>query len=174
MAEADSPRSAALIGLLTLNALRISEALSADVRDYGHDRGHRVLRVTRKGAQVGRVPLAPPVIRALDTYLNGRVTGSLFLARDGESRLARSTALYQLQGMAKTANIAAAGLISPHSLRHSFATEALTIGVPLQDVQDALGHAAHEPPAATTAAATSSTAPPPICWPHTFTTKKAN
>jgi site-specific recombinase XerD len=58
VAEAHSPRSAALIGLLTLNGLRISEALGTDVRDYSHDRGHRVLRITRKGGDVGRVPLA--------------------------------------------------------------------------------------------------------------------
>ena len=59
VAEADSPRSAALIGLLTLNGLRISEVLGADVRDYGRDRGHRVLRVTRKGGEVGRVHSLP-------------------------------------------------------------------------------------------------------------------
>ncbi len=55
--------------------------------------------------------------------------------------MGRTTVVYQMQRMAKAAKTPAAALISPHSLRHSFATEALSIGVPLQDVQDALGHA---------------------------------
>ena len=71
-AAAHSPRSAALTPLLVLNGLRISEALSTDVRDYSYDRGHRVLRIIRKGAKPARVPLAPPVVRAVDAYLDGR------------------------------------------------------------------------------------------------------
>ena len=67
-------------------------------------------------------------------------------------RLARSSAIepvptayitaYKLiQRLAKRAGIAAAASITPHSLRHTFVTEALAAGVPLQDVQDAAGHA---------------------------------
>src|SRR3954447_3906918 len=55
-AAAHSPRSAALVTLLTFCGLRISEALGADIRDYGH----RVLKVTRKGGKPARVPLTPP------------------------------------------------------------------------------------------------------------------
>jgi integrase len=46
-----------------------------------------------------------------------------------------------IRRLAKRVGIAGAGRISPHSLRHSFATELLASGVPLQDVQDAMGHA---------------------------------
>ena len=52
-AAAHSPRSAALVTLLTFCGLRISEALGADVRHYGHDQGHRVLKVTPQGGQAG-------------------------------------------------------------------------------------------------------------------------
>src|SRR3954453_14797432 len=58
-ATAHSRRSAALVSVLTFCGLRISEALGADVRDYGHDHGHRVLKVTRKGGKTARVALAP-------------------------------------------------------------------------------------------------------------------
>ena len=60
--------------------------VGADVRDYGHDRGHRVLRVVRKGGKATRVPLAPPVVWALDDYLDGRTSGPIFFAADGASR----------------------------------------------------------------------------------------
>jgi site-specific recombinase XerD len=63
-----SPRSLALVSLLIFCVLRISEALNAEVRGYGHDHGHRVLKVTRKGGKTPRVALAPPVVRALDDY----------------------------------------------------------------------------------------------------------
>jgi integrase/recombinase XerD len=136
-----SARMGALIGLLVLNGLRITEALGADVRDYGHDRGHRVLRITRKGGKAARVPLAPPVVRFLDAYLGERTSGPIFLAADGVGRYPYQSAFSQVRRLARLAGIEAADAISPHSLRHSFATEALTLGAPLQDVQDALGHA---------------------------------
>jgi integrase/recombinase XerD len=136
-----SPRMGALVGLLVLNGLRISEALATQVSDYGHDRGHRVLKITRKGGKTARVPLAPPVVRALDAYLEGRTTGPIFLAADGSSPYPYQSAFSQIRRLAKAAGIEGADAITPHSLRHSFATEALSLGAPLQDVQDALGHA---------------------------------
>jgi integrase/recombinase XerD len=140
-ASRHSPRMGALVGLLVLNGLRISEALAAQVSDYGHDRGHRVLRITRKGGKTARVPLAPPVIRSLDHYLAGRQAGPIFLAADGVSRYPYQSAFSQIRRLARQAGIEGADAITPHSLRHSFATEALSLGAPLQDVQDALGHA---------------------------------
>lgn len=121
-AGAHSPRSSALVSLLTFCGLRISEALRADVRDYGHDHGHRVLKVTRKGGKTARVPLPPPVIRALDDYLDGRASGPIFLATLGESRYPYKSAYEQLGRLCRTAGLPAG--VTPHSLRHSFATEA--------------------------------------------------
>jgi len=57
-AEADGPRSAALVTLLMPNGLRIDEALAADVEHFTYQEGHRVLRVVRKGAKAATV--APP------------------------------------------------------------------------------------------------------------------
>lgn len=138
-AERHSPRTAALVALLTFCGLRISEALGADVRDYGHDHGHRVLRIVRKGGKSARIPLAPPVVRALDVYLNGREVGPLLLAVDDHSRYPYKSAYEQLRRLCRQAGLPAG--VTPHSLRHSYATEALRLGAALQDVQDALGHA---------------------------------
>jgi integrase/recombinase XerD len=138
-AAAHSPRSAALVSVLTFCGLRISEALGADVRDYGHDSGHRVLKVTRKGGKSARVALAPTVVRALDTYLEGRSDGPIFLATNGRDRYGYTTAYEQLGRLCKAAGLPAG--VTPHSLRHSYATESLRLGAALQDVQDALGHA---------------------------------
>ena len=69
IAEADSPRSLALVLLLGLNGLRISEALSADVDDLGTERGHHVLVVKRKGGNTATVPIAPRTAGAVDEYV---------------------------------------------------------------------------------------------------------
>ena len=53
-AEADGPRSAALITLLAYNGLRVDEALSRNVEHLGHQQGHRVLRISRKGGRGAR------------------------------------------------------------------------------------------------------------------------
>jgi integrase/recombinase XerD len=138
-ASANSPRSAALVSVLTFCGLRISEALGADVRDYGHDSGHRVLRVIRKGGKTARVALAPPVVRALNEYLEGRTDGPIFLSANGRDRYGYKLAYEQLLRLCKTARLPDG--VTPHSLRHSYATESLRLGAALQDVQDALGHA---------------------------------
>jgi len=141
-AAAAGPRWEALVTLLAYNGLRIDEALGADVEDYRFQRGHRVLRIVRKGGKTSMQPLAPPTVRALDTYLESAghpENGPLFLGRSGQ-RLPYRTAYANVGRLAKAAGIPSADLISPHSLRHTFVTEALAAGVPLQDVQDAAGH----------------------------------
>ena len=75
-------RTAAVIRLLLHNALRVDEACAADVADLGADAGHRVLRVTRKGARRAKVPLAPATVSRA-----GRLPG-----RPGPPRRARRRA----------------------------------------------------------------------------------
>jgi len=140
-AETHSPRSAALVSLLVYNGLRIDEALAADVEDFTYQRGHRVLRITRKGGRASTEPLSPLVVRVLADYVGPRSSGPVFLNRDGTARLSYSTSYALIRRLARRAGIPAADRLSPHSLRHSFATELLSAGVPLQDVQDAMGHA---------------------------------
>jgi site-specific recombinase XerD len=139
-ARTDSPRAHALVAVLAGNGLRIGEALAADVADLGHERGHRTLRITRKGGKKAVVPLAPPTVSALDTYLAGRQNGPLFATRTGR-RLDEPYVWRLLRRLAADAGITSSGTISPHSLRHAFVTLALDAGASLRDVQDAAGHA---------------------------------
>jgi integrase/recombinase XerD len=56
----------ALISLLALNGLRVSEATSANIEHLGLERGHRTLTMTRKGGKMVTIPLAPRTARAID------------------------------------------------------------------------------------------------------------
>jgi integrase/recombinase XerD len=140
-AEDDGPRATALVSLLIYNGLRISEALTRDIEHFTYQTGHRVLRLTRKGGKRSTEALAPVTVHALETYIGDRAGGPIFLGRNGADRLTRSGAWRLIRRLARNAGIPAASQLSPHSLRHSFATGLLGAGVPLQDVQDAMGHA---------------------------------
>jgi integrase len=124
----------ALISLLALNGLRVSEATGADIESLGIERGHRTLVVTRKGGKVVTIPLAPRTARAIDLAVGERDAGPIFLAADGR-RLDRHGAarIVRRAGIAKH--------VGPHTLRHAFITAALDAGVPLRDVQEAASHA---------------------------------
>lgn len=143
-ATSRSPLHLALMTLLCYNGLRIDEALSADVTDYTHSSGHRVLRITRKGGKRTTVPIAPPTARALDEYLTNRpegLAGSLFTSRREPGRRLPYRTAYDMVGqLARAAALPAASQVTPHTMRHTFITEALAAGAPLQDVQDAAGH----------------------------------
>jgi integrase/recombinase XerD len=82
----------ALISLLALNGLRVSEATSADVEHLGLERGHRTLTNTRKGGKVVTIPLAPRTARAIDLAIGGRTGGPVFLAADGGGWTATASA----------------------------------------------------------------------------------
>jgi integrase len=133
----------AVLSLLLLNGLRVGELVKADADDLDTERGHRVLRITRKGGRRAVVPLAPRTAAAIDAYLHGRTSGPLFLGEQrgrGEvGRLTTSGVTYILHRVAKKAGIDKR--LSPHSLRHGFVTLSLEAGAALTDVQDAAGHA---------------------------------
>jgi site-specific recombinase XerD len=73
----------ALISLLALNGLRVSEATGSNIEALGVERGHRTLTITRKGGKIVTIPLAPRTARALDLAISERSDGPLFLAPDG-------------------------------------------------------------------------------------------
>jgi integrase/recombinase XerD len=131
-------RTAAVIRLLLHNALRVDEARAADVADLGADAGHRVLRVTRKGARKAKVPLTPATAAALDAYL-AELTGPLLATTTG-GRLRQGHLWELVRRLAQAAGIEAWAELSPHSLRHSAITFALDAGAALRDVQDYAGH----------------------------------
>lgn len=137
-AEASSARDHALLSLLALNGLRVSEALGADVDDLGAERGHRTLQITRKGGKRATTVLAPRTAGAIDALTHGRTEGPLFATASGR-RMDRQAAGKVVTRLARAAGVS--HRVSPHSLRHSFVTAALDAGAALRDVQDAAGHA---------------------------------
>src|SRR6266852_9665343 len=76
------PAEHALISLLALNGLRVSEATGADIEAMGLERGHRTLVITRKGAKVVTIPLAPRTARAIDLATGERSSGPIFSTPD--------------------------------------------------------------------------------------------
>ena len=132
------PAEHALISLLALNGLRVSEATKASIEALGIERGHRTLVITRKGGKVVTIPLAPRTTRAIDLAIGERSEGPIFLAADGQ-RLDRHGAGRIVRRVARRAGITKT--VGPHTLRHAFITAALDAGVPLRDVQEAASHA---------------------------------
>ena len=131
-------RDHALISLLALNGLRVSEALGADIEDLGLERGHRTLTIVRKGGKVVTVPLAPRTARAIDLAVGERCDGPILDGANG-ARIDRHAAGRMVRRIARRAGIAKR--VGPHTLRHAFITAALDAGVPLRDVQEAASHA---------------------------------
>jgi integrase/recombinase XerD len=76
------PSEHALISLLALNGLRVSEATGASIEALGIERGHRTMVITRKGGKVVTVPLAPRTARAIDLAIGERNEGAIFVAAD--------------------------------------------------------------------------------------------
>lgn len=141
-----NPRDFLLVALLGLNGLRVSEAIGAHVPDLGHSGGHRTLGVTRKGGKRGVVPLAPIVVTAVDEFLDGRTEGPLLprlhcsgAVLEPLSTISRQAAYERIRQLADWSGVN--DKLSPHSLRRSFVTLALQDGVPLHQVQLAVGHA---------------------------------
>lgn len=155
-------RDRALVRLLADLGLRIGEALALDTDSLTHNRGRRTVRYRAKGGRWRERPLSAAVAAAIDDYLAARarhqgvpasqLTGALFAtaARAGTrgtantgrgGRLGEPAAFRLIRRLATSAGLPAAGRLSPHSLRHAFATNARELGVPLEDVQDAMGHA---------------------------------
>jgi integrase/recombinase XerD len=131
-------RDHALISLLALNGLRVSEAIGADVEDLGLERGHRTLTILRKGGKVVTIPMAPRTARAIDLAVAERCQGPIFVGSN-DRRIDRHAAGRIVRRIARRAGIAKP--VGPHTLRHAFITAALDAGVPLRDVQEAASHA---------------------------------
>jgi site-specific recombinase XerD len=133
-------RHRAVLALLADLGLRVGELVSLNVGDVGWERGHRTVRFVGKGGRPRRRALTPAADAALTRYLGDRGDGPLFVTAGG-ARLDRHAVFRLIRRLAEQAGIAGWQLLSPHSLRHAFATTARAEGVPLEDVQDAMGHA---------------------------------
>ncbi len=107
----------ALVSLLALNGLRVSEATGADIEALGTERGHRTLAITRKGGKKAVIPLAPRTARAIDLAIGERCEGPIFTAPAGQ-RLDRHGAGRIVRRVARRAGLSKK--IGPHTLRHAF------------------------------------------------------
>ena len=142
-------RDAALVELLYGTGARVSEAMSLDVDDVTRVLADDTLglRLRGKGSKERLVPLGRFARAAVDAWLvRGRplwaglhwqATGALFLNSRG-GRLSRQSAFNRVQVLARQAGL---GPISPHTLRHSYATHLLDGGADVRVVQELLGHA---------------------------------
>jgi len=145
---ATSLRDRALFEVLYGVGARISEAVGLDVDDLDiSDPGHGSVRLLGKGGKERIVPVGRYAREAVTAYLvrgrpalavRGRGTPALFLNQRG-ARLSRQSAWAALQTAAERAGLP--GHISPHTLRHSFATHLLDGGADVRVVQELLGHA---------------------------------
>jgi site-specific recombinase XerD len=136
--SAANPAFHAMVCLLALNGLRISEACGANIADLGVGLGHRTLTVTRKGGKKQTVPLIAVTARAVDAAIGDRTSGPILVTAAG-TRMTRSNAGKVLERLGKRAGIDVH--VHPHQLRHAFCTIALSAGAQLHDVQDSMGHA---------------------------------
>lgn len=137
-------RDRALLELLYATGARVSEAVGLDVDDLAHG---DVLRLRGKGSKERIVPVGSFARAAVDAYLTrvrpglaakGRASARLFLGARG-APLSRQSAWLVIRAAAENAHITAE--VSPHTLRHSFATHLLQGGADVRVVQELLGHA---------------------------------
>lgn len=137
-------RDTAILEVLYGAGLRISELVALDVDDVDLEEGS--VRAMGKGQRERVVPLGRYAVRSLQAYLTrgrpalsrGRSRGALFLNQRG-GRLTRQGATNVVQAAAGRAGIRSR--VTPHVLRHSFATHLLEGGADVRVVQELLGHA---------------------------------
>jgi integrase/recombinase XerD len=142
-------RDRAILELVYSTGARISEAVGLDVDDLDLTPGRAAVRLLGKGRKERVVPVGSYAVDAVEAYLvrarpalaaAGTGTPALFLNTRG-ARLSRQSAWAVLRAAAERAGLTGAAHISPHTLRHSFATHLLAGGADVRVVQELLGHA---------------------------------
>lgn len=143
--DADTPtglRDRALLELLYATGARVSEACDLDLDAL--DLPQRQVRLTGKGGKERIVPVGTPALAACRRYLAdgrprllGDETTSAWLLNTRGRRLGPRDARTAVDRAARTAGL---GHVTPHSLRHAFATHLLDRGADLRQVQELLGH----------------------------------
>lgn len=136
-------RDKAMLELLYSSGLRISELIAVEINQIGFQQG--VMRVIGKGNKERLVPIGEEALQAIAEYIrHGRsdlahekVSDWLFLSTRGQ-KMTRQTFWHRIKFYAKTAGIRKH--LSPHTLRHAFATHLLNHGADLRTLQMLLGH----------------------------------
>ncbi len=142
-------RDRAVVRFLAAMGMRRAEVIGLDVTSLGSNRGFRTVRFVGKGDKSRERALPAHLLAVLDEYLAVRArfagpTGALFITvpPGGEpGRLDADNLVHIIRRYATAAGVPSADRITPHSFRHAFATNAREMGVALEDVQDAMGHA---------------------------------
>ena len=130
-------RNRAVFELFYSTGMRVSELAGLDVGDV--DFNTCLVRVCGKGNRERLVPVGDRALKAVDDYRTRVVAehGALFLNRDNQ-RLSDSSIRRVLAGLVKSCGLGVP--VSPHTLRHSFATHMLDAGADLRGIQEILGH----------------------------------
>jgi integrase/recombinase XerD len=142
----EAKRDKAMLELLYATGMRVTELVSLNLESISVQADGAHVRCMGKGSKERTIPIHEHAAEALAIYLNEarhllvRTRGerALFVNRRGE-RLTRQGFWLILKSYAQAANITAH--VTPHTLRHSFATHMLKGGAPLRNVQELLGHA---------------------------------
>ncbi len=143
ISKAEGPRNRAIIEMLYSCGLRVSELVNLEINNVNFD--ERIVTVVGKGNKERVVPVSDISLALVREYLRGDQRPSprkgeeniLFLNRLGR-RLTRVMIFYIVKDLAEAAGIKK--VISPHTLRHSFATHLLEGGANLRAIQQMLGH----------------------------------
>jgi integrase/recombinase XerC len=130
-------RDRALLELLYASGLRVAECCGLDLEDL--DRRHGTVRVMGKGSKERVVPVGEIALEALDAYLDRRGGGNGPLFRNARgTRLSTRSVHSIVRRRARAAGLARR--VTPHTLRHTFATHLLGEGADLRFIQELLGH----------------------------------
>jgi integrase/recombinase XerC len=133
-------RDRAIFELIYGCGLRVSEAVGLDAADVDFTEGW--VRVFGKGEKERAVPVGRPALDALEAMLSDRTAAAgkdaLFRNFHGTRLTARSIGRILAKHLVR---MGASQMISPHGLRHSFATHLLAAGADLRGIQELLGHA---------------------------------
>ncbi len=137
-ARGSGPNDHALVCLLGMLGLRVSEACATDITHLRYEAGYELLHVLGKGAKPADIPLPIPVLRAVRDAVDGRSSGPILRTRSVR-RMDRAGASRALTRVARAAGITRP--ISPHGLRRTFCTTGLVAGISIRDMQYAMRHA---------------------------------
>jgi len=155
----------ALVALLGMIGLRVSEAWGANIADLRYQAGYEILHVVGKGAKPADIPLPIPVLRAVREATADRDRGPI-LPNSAGRRLDPNGAARRLRRLAHAAGIGHP--ISPHGLRRTFCTTGLVAGVPIRTCRSPCATATPAPPSATTWPRQTSTGMPPTPSPPSW------
>ncbi len=145
-ATPEAKRDKAMLELLYATGMRVTELVSLDMSSVHTNADAPHVRCMGKGSKERTIPIHKDALEAIEDYLDDarprlvrdKHEPALFVNRRGY-RLTRQGFWLILKGYAKKASINKS--VTPHTLRHSFATHMLRGGAPLRNVQELLGHA---------------------------------